>query len=406
MELIRILIVFAIILVVMAWKNNITAAVTAAIVGTIVLYQLPLAAAWSAFVEGAIGPSTLETIAVFYSVTYLQRMMEDRGNLTHAQTALNGLFNNRRINASLAPCLMGCLPSPSAILICGPLVRESVGDSLSTPEKAAVTSYFRHVSESFLPTYASIFIAIGMTNGAVTAGTFVLAMLPVVAFLFLAGYIIYLRRVPKDTGMKPDQTKGTYARLLVRSIWPIALAILLILIFNLSVYGAVLVCVFLNAFAGHFSPKELVRFVRTAFEGRMLLSTWIILVFKEILAATGAINAMPEIFAELPLPSFLLYTLIFFCGAVLVGSQGIIVLCMPMAIASLNGAPVLPLFILLMTICYVASQVSPTHICLPLCAQDYDVPLGKMLLKTFPMVVLVTVFAFGYYFLLTLLCAG
>lgn len=52
-----------------------------------------------------------------------------------------------------------------------------MGDYLSTPEKAAVTSYFRHISESFLPTYTTIFIAVGLTNGAVSVSSFVLAML-------------------------------------------------------------------------------------------------------------------------------------------------------------------------------------------------------------------------------------
>ena len=84
------------------------------------------------------------------------------------------------------------------------------GDYLSTPEKAAVTSYFRHISESFLPTYTTIFIAVGLTNGAVSVSSFVLAMLPMVAALFVTGYLVYLRKIPKDTGMVPDHPKPYY----------------------------------------------------------------------------------------------------------------------------------------------------------------------------------------------------
>ena len=73
---------------------------------------------------------------------------------------------------------------------------------------------------------------------------------------------------------------------------------------------------------------------------------------------------------------------------------------MPMAMAALHGGPALALFILLMSMNYVAMQVSPVHICLTLCAEDYKVPLGSMILKTMPMVVVFTVLSFGYYFLL------
>lgn len=174
MELVKLLAVFCIIILVMWLKKPLMAAIAAACVGTVVLYQLPLDATWGALVKGATGNTTIQAVAVLYCITFLQRMMEKRKNLSNCQVALNGLFNNRRINASVAPFLLGCLPAASTVLICGPIVRESVGEYLSTEEKAAVTSFFRHVSESFLPTYTGIFIAIGLTEGKVTASSFVL----------------------------------------------------------------------------------------------------------------------------------------------------------------------------------------------------------------------------------------
>lgn len=400
MDILKILVVFAIIIVVTAMKKPLMVAVAAATVGTVLIYRLSLGVVWQAFLQGAIGKTTIETLVVFYAITFLQRMMEKRNNLANSQVALNGLFNNRRINASVAPFLLGCLPAASTVLICGPIVRDSVGDSLTDPEKAAVTSYFRHISESFLPTYTTIFIAISLTNGAVSASTFIIAMLPMVAALYITGYLVYLRRVPKETGMVSDQPKSYYWKLLVQSIWPIALSIALILLFKMPVYVAVAICILLNVFVNHFTPGELAPFVRTAFEGRLMLSTWLVMIFKEVLASTGAVEALPSFFSTLPIPGYLVYALIFFFGAVVVGTQGIIVLCMPMAMASLGGGPALALFILLMSMDYVASQVSPVHICLTLCAEDYKVSLGSMIYKTLPMVLVFTVLSFGYYFLL------
>ena len=296
MDILKLFIVFCVIILVMWLKKPISIAVLAATVVTILIYRLPIATACSAMIKGATSWTTIEALLVFYSITFLQRMLEKRQNLHNCQVALNGLFNNRRINASIAPFLLGCLPAASTVLICGPIVRDSVGDYLSTPEKAAVTSYFRHISESFLPTYTTIFIAVGLTNGAVSVSSFVLAMLPMVAALFVTGYLVYLRKIPKDTGMVPDHPKPYYWKLLAQSAWSIALAILIILIFKLPVELAVLICIIINVFVNRFNPKELVPFFKTAFEARLLVSTWLVMIFKEVLAATGVIELLPEFF--------------------------------------------------------------------------------------------------------------
>ena len=401
MDIVKLLIVFAIIILVMWRKKPILTAVTIATAATIILYGLPLGTAAAAIWKGFSSWSTLETLLVFYAITFLQRMMEKRQNLKGCQEALNGIFNNRRVNVSLAPFLLGCLPSPSAVLISGPIVRGSVGDELTTPEKAAITSYFRHISESFLPTYTNIFIAVGLTQGMVSISDFVIAMLPMVAALFLTGYLVYLRRIPRDTGMMAEYPKSYYWKLLARSIWAIALAIAIILFFGIPVEVAVLLCIVLNFFVNRFSFSEIRPFFKTAFEAKLILSTWAVMIFKEVLSATGVISMLPEVFEQLPIPGFVIFALIFLFGTIVAGSQAIIVLAMPIAMASLAGAPALPLFVLLMCVTYVAMQVSPVHICLTLCAEDYKVSLGSMVVKTVPLVAVFTVLSFAYYFLLS-----
>ena len=47
------------------------------------------------------------------------------------------------------------------------------------------------MSESFLPTYASTFIAVGLTGGLVTVSGFVMAMLPMVAVFTVISFIYY-----------------------------------------------------------------------------------------------------------------------------------------------------------------------------------------------------------------------
>ena len=174
LSLIKLAAVFAIIIGLLSMKKPLNLVMSIASVVVVVLYAMPSDLVLPALKSGLIGSNTINALLVLYCITYLQRMMESRKQLAGCEEAMNGLFNNRRINASVVPFMLGCLPAASTVLICGPIVRSAVGDSLTTPETAAATSYFRHISEAFMPTYNTILIAITLTNGLVTPSSFVL----------------------------------------------------------------------------------------------------------------------------------------------------------------------------------------------------------------------------------------
>ena len=130
MDILKLIIVFAVIIGVMWMKKPMWMAVIAASIATVLLYGLSPQVTAGAVYKGATAKATIQTLVVFYSITFLQRMMEKRKNLSNAQLAMNGLFNNNRVNASIVPFLLGMLPAASTVLICGPIVRESVKESL------------------------------------------------------------------------------------------------------------------------------------------------------------------------------------------------------------------------------------------------------------------------------------
>lgn len=366
----------------------------------IALYWMSPEVFLPAIQKGLTGTNTIRSVLVLYFITFLQRMMEKRNQLSGCQMAMNGLFNNRRINASVVPFLLGCLPAASTVILCGPIVREAIGDNLTTNEKAACTSYFRHISEAFLPTYNSIFIAISLTQGKITAGTFVLAMLPVVAILFLSGWMVYLRRVPKDTGMAIDQSKGYYLRQLVASVWPIVVAIAIVLVFKqVPVWAAVVIVVVLNFFVSKFSFEEVKPFFKSAFEGKLMLNTLAVMTFSQLLGASGVVELLPKYFGMLPIPMWLVFALLFFVGPLMGGSLTMIAICVPMMVEIWPDS-LLSVFILCMSMTYIIMQIAPTHICLTLCAEDYKITLGDLIPKVAPMAVVATVFVFIYFFVL------
>lgn len=95
---------------------------------------------------------SLSVLLSLYLITYLQRMLEARQQIKLAQQDLNGLFHNRRVNAGIAPMFIGLLPSAAAMILCGDIVKEATDGYLEPEEQAFVTSWFRHIPESSLPT--------------------------------------------------------------------------------------------------------------------------------------------------------------------------------------------------------------------------------------------------------------
>jgi F0F1-type ATP synthase assembly protein I len=59
------------------------------------------------------------------------------------------------------------------------------------------------------------------------------------------------------------------------------------------------------------------------------------------------------------------------------------------------------LLVLLMGTTYAANQLSPTHICLTLIAEYFEIPLGTLFRRTIPAIAMTMVFAIGYYLVWT-----
>ena len=301
-----------------------------------------------------------------------------------AEKSLSNLFESRRVNSMVAPFIIGLLPSPGAVLIAAPIVNNAGGDYITNEEKTFVTSYFRHISELFLPTYASILLALNLSNMDMTS--FVLGMLPMVAVLFLLGYFFYVRKIPKETGRPKSNDNPQDIKNLIISLWSIVLTISIILIFKIPVHLAVIPVIILSFIFNKFNFKEIRPMFKSAFEAKMTFITVVIMMFKQILTYSGVIQRLPDYFSLLPIPPSIIFALIFFVGALLAGAQAIIALAMPLAFATVpNGG--LGLMLCLMCMAYIAMQISPTHICLAIVTEEYGVPFKELVKKTMPIVI-------------------
>ncbi len=398
MDIIKLVIVFALIIIALRFKLKLFAAMLIAVIATAALWQIPplecLQLVWNATKSW----SNLTVLIVLYVITFLQRLLERRSQLKKAQLDLNGIFNNRRINATLAPVFIGLLPSAAAAIICGDIVNEATGDDLTTDEKAMCTTFFRHLPEAFLPTYTGVIIMANLSG--VNVGSFVLGMLPLVFVMYILGWLFYIRKVPKETGLPPSKNKWKDALNLVKHLWSLIVIIVLILAFDVPVWIAILIVTVVCWFVYRFPAKEFPEIAKSAFEPVLIVNSYLILVFKEFLTATGVIDTLPAVFSALPVPTYLIFALIYFVGSIIAGSNAIIASCTTMAFAAIpNGG--MPLMVLLMSFSYAAMQISPTHVCLSVVADYYHTTLGGIVKKTIPIIPIFCVIAVLYYLLLS-----
>lgn len=400
LDIIKLIVIFTGIVFFIKLKKPLYISILVGAVISVILYRIPIITSFQLAFKSCTSKDTISLVLAFYTITYVQRMMEKRGHLLLAEKSLDNIFNSRRINAMIAPFVIGLLPSAGAVLIVAPIVQNASGDYLTREEQTFVTSYYRHISEAFLPTYSSILLALDLSGVDMTK--FVVGMLPMVAILFILGYVFYVRKIPKSNGISQSKDKKDDIINLIISLWPIAVTITIILTLKIPVYKAVIPVIIVSAILNKFSVDELIPMVKTAFETKLIVSTVMIMIFKELLTFTGVIGRLPEYFEKLPIHPAIIFSLIFVIGTLVAGSQAIIALALPLAFATIPDGG-LALMILLMCMTYIAMQVSPTHICLAIVTEAFDVSFIELVKKTFPILIIFTAITAVYSYLLFML---
>lgn len=392
-------IVFAVIIIILTLKRPLWQATLGGLIAIVLLWRMPMAAVagqtWRVFSVW----NNLSVILALYVITYLQRMLEARGQIKLAQQDLNGIFHNRRINAAGAAMFIGLLPSAGAMILCGDIVRDATEGYLEPKEQAYVTSWIRHIPESTLPTYSGVLLMANISG--LPMGKFILGMIIPVIVLFLLGYFPYMRRVPKDPGMPRSENRLMDVKELFCHLWTLLVMIALILVLKLNVVTAGIIVIAVGLVLYRFTAGDMLHMLKSAFEVKLLLNTTLVLVLKEFIGWTGVLQELPEMMAGLPIPPYLIFALIFFLGGIISGASGVVAMAAPLAFAALEGT--VPLMILFMCMSHGASLISPTHVCLVVAADYFHVSMGELIRKTIPASLVFCALMLVYYNLLVLL---
>ena len=399
MIFVKLALIFLLIIVLLACNRPLWQAILGGLAATALLYQIMPLDMVRLTGNVVTSWSSVSVLLSLYLITFLQRILEARSQIRLAQEDLNGLFHNRRVNIIGACLFIGLLPSAASMLLCAELVKNATDGYLDAKEQAFVSSWFRHIPESMLPTYTAVLLMLSLSG--VETSKFMVGMIIPVLFLGALGYFVYLRRVPTTVASPKSQNRWLDFVHLFQHLWSLLLILVLILAFHFEVVTAVLVSIVLSILAYHITVPELKQFFVSAFEKKMLGNTFLVLILKEFLSFTGVLPQLPDALAKLPLPTYLIFGLLFFLATIISGSTAAIAMGTPLAFAAIPGGA--PLMIYLMCMAHAASQLSPTHVCLVVASDYFHITLGELVRKTIPISIAFCVLVTLYYNLLLLL---
>ena len=399
MELLYLSLIFLSVIVALLFKRPLYQVVLCALAVCCILFRIPLLKAFELILKVPVQWNLSSTLVSLYLIVLLQHILEKRDQLFLAQKDLDSLFRNRRINASVAPIFIGLLPHAGAMILCSDIVKDATDPYLQPEEQAFVTSWFRHIPESTLPTYTGVLLM--STLSGIPLNRFVPAMILPVLVLFLIGYIPVLRKIPRRSDSQENINKLSCLIDLLKHLWTLIAVLILVLFFKISVVCSLLIVIFVSYFVYRFTFSEFIEIIKGSFVVKLLLNSFMVLVLREFINYTGVLALLPGFLSRLPIPAYLVFALLFFFGGIISGSSAIVALGTPIAFGALEGS--VALMVLLMCMTHGASQISPVHVCLVVASERFNIPITALIRKTIPFTLLFAVFAIVYYNVLILL---
>jgi len=254
---------------------------------------------------------------------------------------------------------------PGGALLSAPLV-DTVLNEPQYPAhlKCAANYWFRHVVEHFMPIYPGIILSEAVTG--MPALHLALMQSPLAIVMATLGVIFMIRRIAPSTGKRGELKRPLIG--IVRSLWPIILAILLYGLLRLDLWLAVLVSLLLLMLIARPSWNIIGRSLKTGLSYKLVFLVFGILSFQTALESSGAIASIQRLSVEYGFPEELIIITVSFTAGLLTGMYAAFVALAYSLLAgflyqsAINSANIFLAYLS----GYLGMMLSPAHLCLVL----------------------------------------
>jgi integral membrane protein (TIGR00529 family) len=253
-----------------------------------------------------------------------------------------------------------------------------------TPERKTYINYwYRHLWEYVLPIYPSVILISQIAN--ISMDSIITVQFPLTLTAMVAGIPLAFRGVDGTRSQLTSSREREHMINLAIGLGPIATVMILVLVLKLNASLALLAVMTALFALYRYTPTKIIALVREAFKIDIALLVFGIMIFKAILANTGAVEAVPPYLASIGVPIVVVvFALPFIVGLMTGIAQAPVAITFPI-IAGLTPGAVDPRVIAFAFASgFAGVMMSPTHMCFALTVQHFKADFGKVLRMVVP----------------------
>jgi hypothetical protein len=386
------------------WALSIVLAVCT--VATAVLFLMPPAkfalTLWGTF-------TSYDTLKLLWIVAFIEMLsgcLREGGALGKMVESLRGMISDSRLTMAMLPALIGFLPMPGGALFSAPLMEPLADEAGLSPEKKTFVNYwFRHVWEYTFPLYPGLLLSATVLG--VDIKRLITFQIPLSITAIVAGAIFGIagiKRVPgSDRFSRPLLEQ---AGMFLQGFWPVLFIVVGIFVIPWQkilpgiVFDPLMVFLPVTVILFGWPTLGTRKFLRTCanyLDFRLPLTILAVLVFKDMINASGAVDQLsrtlqgwgvPPLFLFLVLPALIGYLTGITHSFVSVAFP----LLMPFIVGTAGGGADLSKVQLAYTSGFIGVILSPVHLCLILSNDYFHADLGKVIKMLYlPVTLLVAV---------------
>ncbi|MFZ2949681.1 MAG: DUF401 family protein [Desulfuromonadaceae bacterium] len=349
-----------------------------------IIYLTPPLQFLKATAVAVFAPKSLEMTLTLMLTMVMEHILRTTGMLRRMVSSLSTAVPDRRFVMAAMPAMIGMLPSPGGAVFSAPMVNEAAGDADVGPEQKALINYwYRHIWEYVSPLYPGIILAAGITG--LSTQTLFIANLPFALSVIGWGVLFCFHGIGRGEPLLPATGRKREFLTFIAMISPIMLALLLVVLFRVNAVLALGIAVLALYGYHRYTPAMILKNLRESVSGKALFLVIGIMIFQEVLRATGALGGISTFFAASRMPVHLLLFLIPFIAGVMTGlTVGFVGITFPLLLPLMGAAGPSPALVALaFGSGFAGVMLSPVHLCYVLTCEYFQADIAKVYHRLF-----------------------
>jgi integral membrane protein (TIGR00529 family) len=382
LDLLKIALIFGLILLLLRKKVAIGHVMLISSGALFLLYAMNplqiLTAARKAFISSI----TIKLLLSLSLIKVFELVLREQNVLSSMMSTVKETFVSRKAVMISMPLLIGMLPSLGGAYFSAPMVGEATEDQeMGQDEKAFINYWFRHPWEFMLPLYPGILFA-SVVSG-IPLSSLVMANIIYALTMIITGFIFSMRRVNSPAPAEKRSVPHAGAKQWLNFL-PIAAVLGLVLILKIELHSALIIILIPLFIFYRYGAIKIIRSLKHGFSMNLIIMIAGIVLFKEMMEASGAVANLSRFFVENGIPSVPVFCLLPFIAGLLTGhTVGFVGSSFPLLLSIVDHVS-LSLISLAFVSGLIGVLLSPVHLCLILSREYFRADLSGIYRKTIP----------------------